>query len=545
MSGRVALVALPALLLAVLVLAPFIGKPFTIDDPLFLLQARHAVEDPLHPSAFEMVWDDAFDGGVPRRAASISGPVMAWLLVPVVLADGAEWVGHLLQLGFIAMALFATAGLALRVGIPPAWAMAACVLTVTAPAVLGMAGTVMPDVPAMALGVAGVERLMAWKQGRHIHQALAASLLLGLAVLTRTHLALVIFVAGLLVAGDLFEVGTWRNVRRWPWAPLALALSVAITVMIVTRDPDPRAGAVLGVPAQLRAPDRIAQNAVSFAVHWALSFPLAIPWLILRFECVLRRWWLLLGASVAAGAALYAGRSDPWPVAIVAAVTFAVLVDIFADGWRRRDSVQLALGAWLLVPLAPATYVHLPPKYLLAAAPAAGLLVARAMARSGSRMALSVFSLSAVAGVALGVAILRADARFGEMGREAAKRMIAPVAQAGRSVWFVGSWGFHWYAVQAGARPVTASPPYPAVGDVVVVSQNSAPSAVALEVLSHFGRAELLARLEDRRPGGRVMSQQAGAGFYSNNVGYLPWGWGDDVLDRFDMWLLEAPTAAR
>ena len=48
--------ALPALLLAAAVLLPFLNKAFTMDDTVFMREAMHALADPLHPTAFEMVW---------------------------------------------------------------------------------------------------------------------------------------------------------------------------------------------------------------------------------------------------------------------------------------------------------------------------------------------------------------------------------------------------------------------------------------------------------------------------------------------------------
>ncbi len=35
---------------------PFLHAPFTIDDPIYLREAQHVLEDPLHPQAFNMVW---------------------------------------------------------------------------------------------------------------------------------------------------------------------------------------------------------------------------------------------------------------------------------------------------------------------------------------------------------------------------------------------------------------------------------------------------------------------------------------------------------
>jgi len=49
--------AVPGIFLAGLLLFPFLKKPYTIDDPLFLREAAHALVDPLHPADFEQVWN--------------------------------------------------------------------------------------------------------------------------------------------------------------------------------------------------------------------------------------------------------------------------------------------------------------------------------------------------------------------------------------------------------------------------------------------------------------------------------------------------------
>jgi hypothetical protein len=57
-----------ALILAAVVLLPFVQKAYTIDDPVFLREAQNVLNDPLHPSAFEMVWaSSAICGRVSRR----------------------------------------------------------------------------------------------------------------------------------------------------------------------------------------------------------------------------------------------------------------------------------------------------------------------------------------------------------------------------------------------------------------------------------------------------------------------------------------------
>ncbi|HJV37138.1 hypothetical protein, partial [Geomonas sp.] len=111
MKNSVLYTAFPALLLAAILLFPFLGKAFTIDDPLFLCQARHALVDPLHPTAFMMAWADTSE-----RVSQLvpSGPVMAWLLIPAIMAGGAEWVAHATQLVMLWIAILATVSLARR-----------------------------------------------------------------------------------------------------------------------------------------------------------------------------------------------------------------------------------------------------------------------------------------------------------------------------------------------------------------------------------------------------------------------------------------------
>jgi hypothetical protein len=208
------------------------------------------------------------------------------------------------------------------------------------------------------------------------------------------------------------------------------------------------------------------------------------------------------------------------------------------NGWRRRDATQLALGAWLLVPLAAAPYVHLPSKYLLAAAPAAALLVACEASRRSATAARALVAVTAAAGVALGVAILRADAALAGLGRRAAEEWIAPRVAARHVVWFAGHWGFQWYAERAGARPLTTTPPFPRRGDFVVSSARAWGQAIELVP----GRRQL-DLLQDAGPGGRIMSVRLGAGFYSNYFGLLPWAWGDEPSDRLELWSIDGPEA--
>jgi hypothetical protein len=524
-------------LLACASLLPFLGKAFSIDDPIFLREAERALWDPLHPTSISIVWGDA-----PTPVGPSSGPGMAWLLAPAAMAGGSEVIAHLTQLAGLLVAIWAAVALARRLGVSSGWAGAAGLLLSTAPAALGMAGTAMPDVWAMALGAVGLERAVAWNQDRRWHQAVVATLALAFAPLLRSHLLLVTGVGALLLAGDPFvDKGWWRE-RPWRWAPIAAAPVVAALVLFLTRIPGEGSHGLVGGTKLLLSRSMVPLNLVAFATNWALALPLTLPWAAIRWRQLLARWWMLVGGTAATAALLAISPWQPpgwwFALAPVAGLSMAVLWDVLHTGRSRRDMPMLALGVWLLVPLVAAPYSHLPAKYLLASAPAAAILVARELSVTGGAWPRWVLAVTCALGLVLGVAILRADERFAGLSRQAAATLIAPQVKAGHRVWFGGHWGFQWYAEKAGARILTTTPPYPQAGDIIVTSMRSDLSQGIEELLSGVLTPSYLGSIEDRSPGGRVMVAGS-AGFFSNGVGLLPWIWSDEPVDSFDLWRME------
>lgn len=526
--------AAPALVLAALVLAPFWQKAFTIDDTLFLQQAQQLLVDPWHPTTFDMVWSDR-----PLRMSAImpSGPVMAYLLVPSVRFGGAEWIAHLIQFALFGLGIVSTVAVSLRLGLGTRGSMWAGLLLAATPTTLAMATTAMPDIPAMAFGVLGLERFLAWRADRRLSQALVAVVALALATLARSHAGLLLGVAGV----ALFAIPTgrpplgddahWR--RAWP---LAGALVAILAILLVTGDP---AGpSVAGSMRGFATLHRMRSNVFAFFVHLALCLPLAAPWAILRMrEVPWRLFAVALPAAVLLFFSTHAFANWSWalhpPIVIAATLSATVLVDIARDAWQRHDAVQGLLFAWVLLALPVAVYIHLPSKYLTVSAPAIAILIARQTGHV-ARPRWAFLAVVVAIGAALGGLIARADANFAGLDREAVATWVAPAVHDGRRVWASGHWGFQWYAERAGARAVTATPPLPQPGDWVIVSGRAGGS------VDQFPHRRLIASIGDSRPGGRVMS--AGAGFYSNTWGFLPWTWGTDELERVDLWEIEGPT---
>jgi hypothetical protein len=508
-----------SMLLAAALLAPFWNKAFTIDDPTFLAGAEQVLRDPLHPSAFEMVW-----GSTHRERASAmyqDTPVAYVLLVPTILADGVEWVAHLTWFLLLACGIVGTVALALRMGYSERQAKAAALLLAGTPCVLAMAGTAMPDIPSMTFGVFAAERLLAFKQNGRWHQGVSAAVFLLMGIFCRPHLVLMAGAGAVLLWDNEAQSETHNNFRAWLFRlwPLALAMVAMFGLVRLMRDPlNQIAGAFQG-PLHFASTTMAAQNVISFLTHWMLVVPLAIPWLIVRRRKL--SYSMLPGIGVILGAAVFFLPTVPWWTVPIAALSGLALFDILLDGWDRRDFAQLFLFAWLLIPLAALPYIHLPAKYLVACAPAAALLVA-------ARISMRLTRIVVGAGALLGVLILSADAKLTGVWRDGAAKLIAPRVRAGEKVWFAGSWGYYWYAEKAGAQVLSLTPPFPGRGDIVVV--NSSYLRNELDVVSKYTEIE---QYEDATPGGRIFGGFGGAGFYSNYFGYLPWTYGDDAITRF------------
>lgn len=539
--------ALPAVLLSALLLLPYLDKAFTIDDTLFLLQAQQALADPLHPTAFEVVWSDT----VQRLSAIMpSGPVMAYLLMPAVARGGSEPIAHLIQLAVLCLGLLHTAVLALRLGCSRIQAAAAALLMASSPAVMGMAATAMPDIAAMSFGVLGIERFVAFLQsprrGLRIVHALIAAVALALAALSRSHAGLLLGVAGLFAVGDtLFDLRLsslpsivlgWLRPRRlqqlWP-IPLAVAFIGA--ALLVSRDPHSGTGVVSSTRffATISAWPR---NFIGFLSALALTLPLSIPWAILRPHAVSQR-ALWMGAVLAVIGIALTVPAICLPVAPVVALSALCLADLIRSAWQRRDKTDLALTAWLFLSAPVLFYIHFAPKYPVPSAPAVCILICRLLlplrdphaappSQRGTRVALAAVAVGSL----LSVLIVRTDAAFADLGRRAARELIAPQVQRGERVWFCGHWGFQWYAQKAGAHPMTRTPPLPQPGDLIAASLRA-----ECHLMPLVSKHQTLASVSDSRFGGRIMALEAGAGFFSNGAGFYPFMFSTKPLDQIDL----------
>jgi hypothetical protein len=511
MTGVTFRLALPAVVLATLLL-PFLDRPFTIDDPLFIRAAGHALVDPLHPGDFEQVWNSG-----DRQMLSqywLGGTLPAYLLTPVAALGSREWVAHLYQWLWLCALLVGSVSVARRMGCDKRQANIVGLLVGSNPVTLAMAATSMPDVMAAALAVWGVDRALAFREERRTGAGVAAGALLAAAVLCRGNAVVVLIVAALLLLPN-----GWKRLVGW-WWPIALAAAIAGTWLSLQHSPATAFNALVGVR---NAP----RNLIGFLAFQALTGPLLAYWL-------LSAGWkraAMVGAVIATGIGLSFVPSANLSTYAIPAALGACFVG--ACVFLVRDLRHAApLVVWLFAGLAALPYVYMSAKYLLPGVPAAALLIVLHGGRAQQpRYPLTIALLIALGWIS-GMLIIIGDTALANSQRRAVDQLIAPAVRRGRTVWAGGQWAFLHYAQLAGAKALGNTPPLPQPGDTIVISR-----------LDYYGRLndlpfqrDLVSTSIDERCGVFVLNRRLAAGFFSNRFGFLPFAVGCAEVNRYDIY---------
>jgi hypothetical protein len=513
-------------------LAPFTGKAFHIDDPLFLWGAEQILRDPVRFFGVDVNWY-----GTPRLLATVfNHPPLASFLI-AALSTVAGWGERALHVPYLAPALAAAWGtwaLGRGLGGRPVVAALATVLT---PAFLTSATNLMCDVMLVAWWVWAVAL---WVRGLALGRApllWISALLQTAAVLTKySGINLVL----LLLAYSLVAV---RRPGRW-LAPLAVPVAAICLYQWGTHEL--YGTALLSDAAGWSIEKRWVEARVSF-----LAKPLATLAFVgggmvtgLLYAPILRVRWLLaailplaLGAVWLAPAAWLgvppAAADGPLlrlqlgTMIAGGAVTLALAADDIA---RRRDPTAFLLAAWLGGVFAFAAFVNwtINIRSLLPAAPAVGILVARGLVDAGVRSRIRLIA-PLVPAAALAVVVCWSDHVWANSARDAALRIGARVGGS-TAVWFQGHWGFQYYMERLGARPVHIGRTRFAPGDLLVVPTRNTnvlfPPPGGPLVREEVIEAPTVPWIATHDAG-------LGAGFYSDNWGPMPYAFGSATPSRY------------
>ena len=364
----IVLCSLPAFILSAACLLPYLHKAFTIDDPVFLLQAQQIRKEPLHPMALNICWVEDYECG-PVAQDMPGNVLMSYYLLPVANRANPEWLVHLMQIIALWCGIAATVSLAFRFGFGTFAASTAGLLVAATPPVLAMASTAMPEMLAMSLGVIGIERLMAWKQDGKVFNGVVSALALGLAPIARVHLVFLWPIAAVLLGDDahLFHAWSWIALPKRRWIPLIASAFVLVAALALTHEP----GYGLRPPHMYISRGNAPYNLLSYLTYWVLAMPLGLSWIILRN----RFWFFPIGVCVPVIWKVWILPGHLVWTNLFAGVGALVLIDVLLWSFQSRDQWRMACALWLLLPLVALPYTHFPVKYLVVCVPAAALLI--------------------------------------------------------------------------------------------------------------------------------------------------------------------------
>lgn len=504
---------------ALLVLAitlPFLGKPFHIDDTVVLHVTENILKSFWDPFAGQIDW---FGYELDLWKATTNPPFLSYYLAPfALLSNYSEIALHLAMLAFFLLLALSMQVLSQRFVGPGYWPL---LFLMTSVAVV-VSGNVMRDIPGTALGAGGVACFV-WGSDRDRREFLIlGALLAGLAVLTKYSAAVVLPVMA------LYAVVRGRF-RHLFWLSVAAAI-VALWSLhnyLVYGQPH-----MLYLFLERRSSSSILWQDKFFGALTVLgSSLLLLPALLV--QAVRRRRWLLLSSIFLLGLATagwirsFSDTELDLELLGWAGMGFLALsIALFGGpGWRSFDRDSLFLAVWLggvvlfSVLLVPFQAV----RHLLPALPPMLLLSFRFLHNSqpASRWRPKrILGVCLVMQVGLAMAVHLADYEYAASYRDFAES----VKDGGESIWYVGHWGWKFYADRSGFRQLHRDGPDPVEGDVLLWPEKVHIGRVFENDRGLRDRLELISnKVYEGSIPIRTMDWVSGAGFYSVGRGILPY----------------------
>lgn len=537
---RIHYVLLAVALLACLV--PFSGKAFNVDDTLFIYVARQITRHPLDPFGFKVNW---FLDAAPIAHETKNPPLASYFIAAA--AGFVGWSERALHFAFLLPALAVILGtyrLAQRFTNSPLLAAAATLLT---PAFLVSANSVMCDTMMLALWLWAI---IFWIEGLQPEKPLyllTSALLITLCALTKYFgMALIPLLAA-------YSLARQRRLGSWAWYLLLPILALTgyqrwTKAVYGLRMISEAAHMSTGV-RQARQSSALAKALVDLSFIGGCTLPaLTLAPMVWTRKKLLA----ICVASGIAGFLVSRGRIGLgemlWPfdfyrhwflvgvqLTLFIAAGFSVLVLAAADAWKRKDADSLLLMLWVVGTFVFTGFLNwaINVRSVLPLIPAAGILLARRvdMLRTTSlrwRPAMLAVAL-AVAG-AVSLWLTWADTELANSARTAATLIEQKTRNQPGEVWFMGHWGFQYYMESFGARAVIVDDPPQRPGDFLAMAGNDRLFEMRPEFVSSRDAIQIPMRL-----GITTIQRELGTGFYSSDLGPLPFAIGPVPPERYEL----------
>lgn len=519
---------LTLVLLVLATLAPFLAKPFNVDDPLFLWAARQIQAHPGDPYGFDLNWY----GFQSAMWDVTKNPPLAcyYLAVAAAILGWSEVALHFAMLLPAVAAILGTYRLARRLCQRPV--LAACT-TLFTPVYLVSSTSVMCDTLLLAFWVWAVVLWIEGMESGSSRRLAGAALLVALAALTKY------FGACLFPLLFIYSLVLRRRLGRWMIAlPIPIALLAAYqwaTHALYGRGLLAAAGAYA---ADVRGDAGMARTvagltALAFTGGCLAVVPLLALWLWrVRVLVGFLLFGILAAIVVMWGGAMsdlygdFAGTSRMWLELqlVLWAVGGACVLALAAESaWHWRDAPSCLLALWIFGTFLFAGFVNwtINARSILPMAPAVGILLARRLTGVPLSDSLSRWTvrIALVTAAVLALAVARADFLLADSVRESARQTYAEFGHEGGTLWFQGHWGFQYYLEDFGSNAKAIDDGQsPRRGDFLAIPANN--TNVGLPNSPEFHAWKTLSF--DGPRGISTLSKQVGAGFYASVWGPLP-----------------------
>jgi len=523
-------------------LLPFSGKAFNVDDTLFIYVARQITHHPLDPYGFKVNW---FLDAVPMAYETKNPPLAAYYIAAA--ASVAGWSERALHFAFLLPALAVVLGtyrLAQRFTDSPMLAAAATLLT---PVFLVSANSVMCDTLMLALWIWAIIFWIEGTEPSRPHYLAISALLIALCALTKYFgIALIPLVAG-------YSLARQRRLGSWAWY-LLLPIAVLTGYQHWTK-------AVYGLrmiseAAHMSAGVRQARQSSALAKTLVdLSFVggLTLPALTLAPVMWPRTKILIVSiVSGVAGFLISTGRISLgemlWPfdfyghwflvgiqLTLFIAAGFSVLALAAADAWKRKDADSLLLMLWVFGTFVFTGFLNwaINARSVLPLIPAAGILLARcldALRTESFRWRPAMLAIPLAVAAAVSFWLTWADTELANSARTAAALIEQRTRNQPGTVWFQGHWGFQYYMESFGARAAVVDDPPRLPGDFIA----TAGDRLLFEVRPEFVASRDVIQIP-MRLGITTAQGELGAGFFSSDLGPLPFAIGPVPPERYEL----------
>lgn len=517
---------------AVLLLVPFLGRAFSMDDPLFLWIAERILSHPLDPYGFNTNWSGY---EMPMFRLMQNPPLNSYFIALVAhLAGSTE---PILHAAFLLPAIGAAAGtflIARRFCARPVEATLAAVLT---PVFLVCGSAVMCDMMMLAFWVWAVYLWVKGMDDRRPGLLALSCALIAVTALTKYYgMALV----PLLIAYSLLA----RRRPGWWLLNFLIPILALAGYQYWTKSLYGKGLLLdaLGVAGSLRSGEGMSVGwksaiGLAFAGGCIGSAVFHAPLLWSRralaggIVCAALLTVLFGSIEIVGSYALTMDGLARWlltghmGVFVVAGASLLLLAA--SDLWARRDADSALLALWLVGSLVFAGMCNwtVNGRALLPMAPVAGILMMRRIERRYSGAAPS-FLLPFVLSGLLSFAVAHADYQFANSQRAAAAIIYSDYKGDG-TVWFQGHWGFQYYMEHLGAKHIEYDNIRLEEGDLVVIPVNN----TCVTPISQDSGGMIM-----EFPGSKwlsTMSNHLGTGFHSDAWGPIPYGFGLTVPEYY------------